>query len=562
MPRSALQRIAVDRLREDRGGGHRYLDMAIELRVRDTEELLIRVGGRWDRKRKRYVGPAEKSVVLHVHAGQVESARWFCKWLRGYIKRKHGPETERVWTLGLVGGRRGGKSYNLCAFIALAFVAIPGGMLWLVSPTQAETDELKDWFDAHLPSHWYRWRDDPHWRYTGIGGARIWLRTGFHPSALKRGRADIVGINEAQKTNERVRTTVRPATADTGGLVILAANPPESPIGQWVEDFHERTRAHQLHARVFNLDPRLNPIPAAESLEDMKAEVDDRTYRREVLGEFLPNTDAVFYGWSRLNVIAPQPGTDVTEQVMRRLLGLEGIEQWIGCDFQLMPHQVGIVERMHATCPHYDDPASTPGEPVWERREGVWMEDECIVEQGSEDDLIDSFEAAGYRAKNTVIIADASGLEHGSERINGVNSYSLFRRRGWLHIFTPVKDRESNPPIMERVMITNSRIVTADGRRHFFAVPELTELVKAFARAPMKSGGMPDRTSPFCHRYDGGTYPLCRLYPRSGVRGRVAFEPVGRGREAQSNDRRFDDPTDRARPDGRPVSRRALFRGI
>src|SRR5688572_4971071 len=110
---------SVAKLLEAKGTGDRFVDMGISLRLADvdelpngekrwrteTEEELIRLGGRWDTKAKRWAGEARTGVIYRVHRGQEQGARWLADWIR---RRCTGDWSSfrRVSSILLVGGRR------------------------------------------------------------------------------------------------------------------------------------------------------------------------------------------------------------------------------------------------------------------------------------------------------------------------------------------------------------------------------------------------------------------------------------------------------------------------
>lgn len=519
---ASVQRLSAATLAEDQSDGERFLDVCIELRVEVTEEVLIRVGGLWDRVERRYSGAPKQGIVLYVHRGQVTAARWFCTWLRGYLaggKEKHAAECRRVWSLLLHGGRRGGKSDWACKALALFLVAAVGSMVWACSPTLDETGELQEVFDRILPATWAIWREEDQ-RYLFVNGSRLWMRTGYKPKRLKRGRVDLVLLNEAQMMDEKVFITVRPATADTGGLTILAANPPDEPIGEWVSDFHDEARAGTRNAREFYFDPELNPHVERESLDDLKAELDEETYLRDVKGEFRPIGTRVLYCFSsRLNVYAtgflprefvPEAlRTDapmvelknITEAFTRRHFG-RPFARVTGVDVQKSPHMAAI-EREFFACPWGGDAVD-------------WTVDEHVPELANEDDLCDIL-LEQHRPEDVAIVLDASGWWQDADRTKGGDSAARFRKRGFKFVFRPDRDSEKNPPVLENCKVCNARVRTADQRRHSFVDPSCLRTIEALKKYPLKHGA-PDRRHKFAHIFDAWRYPMWRIWPRKEVR--------------------------------------------
>ncbi|MFH0902757.1 MAG: hypothetical protein V2A73_19170 [Pseudomonadota bacterium] len=537
MSRQSLERLVEERLDEQDGKGARYVDLALAVRAMGSEELLLAVGGKWDRKSRRFVGRAERVVTIHVHPGQVPVLRWFSRWLRGYHSGRRDPDCDRVWAVLLAGGRRGGKTYCAVLCAAAFAVATSSSILWAVSPAQPETDELRQTLEVMLPSSWYAWNEE--WQtYRLVNGSVLRLRSGYRPRSLKHGRIDIAFINEPQNQPERVYYLLRPATADSGGLVILAANPPEEAIGQWVEDFYDEAKAGKRPARVFDLDPTLNPIPASESLQDLEREVDKDTYDREIRGVFGIKHDRVWYAFSGSRVghileagIDPRDRStaipDVTARFVKQRIGSVDAEVIVSADFQRSPHMVALIWRA------FEDPTDPGGDPL------LWVVDEVVLEQADENDLIDALEARGLDGKKTVVIADASGDWQDADRTKGRGSFDIFRQRGWRWIYPPDAHAKRNPDVLESIRIGNARLKTADGKMHVFIAPCCLALVRAMKRWRFK-GGRPHKRSEHAHISDAFRYPLHRFYPRRRrASTRVDYQRIEQGQSQRRQEMSF-----------------------
>jgi len=431
MPKTSLLAKSLAKLLEHQAGSERYVDVCISLRVHETDEELIRVGGRWDRKAKRYVGDAGQVRVLHVHKGQLRAARWFAEWLR---RRATGDWKgfRRVWSALFVGGRRGGKSRLAVWAVCLFAVMKSGSESWCISPTQEETEELEKAIRETLPGPWFRYRGDPKWEYRIANGSVIRMLSGHKPSTLKRGRVDFALYNEGQLMSQKGYVQLRGATADSGGLTIIAANPPDTPIGRWIEDLYEKARAandnlatapandNLVKVAAFEFDPADNPFIEYQSLLDLAAEVDEHTFLREVRGVFVPIGDVVLYAWSDSETIRDVPAgfEDVTEAFTRQHLG-RAFKHVVGVDFQRTPHMAAVVLKI------YVDPADPERAPL------LWAVDEFVLSDADEDDVINALEAPGlgvrcpccadtaeaYLPAECAVIADASGEGEGLVRL-------------------------------------------------------------------------------------------------------------------------------------------------
>lgn len=505
MPRASLDHAVEALLAEDQGG--RYLDLRLDLTRQSTGEVLYSAGGRWDRGRKAFGGRAGARRVLGLHEGQLPAARWLAAWLRAWKAKEHVTENGRpCFSLALVGGRRGGKSVLAFRALMAFLVDAPRSIGWIVVPTYADMPEAEREVTEQIPSGWYGYREYE-WRLAN--GSELYIRSSHDPDTLKRGRCDVAIVNEAQKHAEEVYAILRPAIADRGGIVILTANPPSSARGEWVADFVERAKSGKVGSRVFELDPKLNPHVDYAALEGLRDELDERTYRREILGEFLARTDVVMFAFSPSELhgnVRPtgrgangEPLEDVTRQFTQRMLG-QPFERLHGMDFQARPYMAAATLRL------FRDPEDPNGDPL------VWFVDDVEVEQANEDDLVNALEARGYTGEDAVI-PDASGDYQDAARVKGHGSWDTLRSRGWRKLFFPVAGSKANPHKTERLAVANGLFRTASGKRRCFVDPKCAYLIRAL-RLWETRNGIPHWRSDYAHIVDAATYPLVRLFPR------------------------------------------------
>jgi hypothetical protein len=237
----------------------------------------------------------------------------------------------------------------------------------------------------------------------------------------------------------------------------------------------------------------------------MREELDDRTFRREILGEFLPREDVVFHAWSNANNgnIRPVPeveSADVTRQFTKKYLGLE-FDSILGLDFQRIPYPCAVELRA------FIDPDDPGGEPL------LWYTDVTIAEGGDERALSAALLDKGYDQKRTALIADASGSYQGIDRTKKIPSFDILWQCGWKHIFKPDQEMDKNPEVLERIRASNALMKNASGKRRLFSAPEnllLNEALKLWENR----NGVPYRRSVYAHLGDAATYPIWRFYPR------------------------------------------------
>lgn len=536
----------------------RYIDIAISVRLADVEhdstgrprwkpgsdEELLRVGGRWDRRKKRWSANQKRStrvLPLRFHRGQEEAARWFVEWLRRFV-RGDWRNYRRAYSVLLIGGRRSGKTHLACAAMIIFAVLNPKSLLWAISPTLETGDELDEAFREMLPRGWYTRRQAKTGRsttFTFANGSRLLLKSAVKPQRLKAGRVDLCLLNEAQELSKAAYVKVRAPIADRGGVVLMTANPPETPSGRWVEDFYNLAKASKIDAEVFELDPRNNPWINHEALLSMGKEIDAKSFERDVLGLFPPIGDIVFHAWSdRESIREPSPDwEDVTAQITKLKLG-RAAGYVVGMDFQLTPHMAAAVFKF------FREPSTDEIIP--------WIVDEVIVEDADENDLLDALEAIprwipgdgppedrdavtgetyrGWIERGTdseddpvhcAVVMDASAWWQDGKHEKNRQSDRVLASRRWSWCYRPrfEPEKRNNPEISERVKTTNAQLKTKEGRRRLFSCAHNLDVNKAMRSwENNKFTGQPNRRSQFAHACDAVSYVVYRFFGKPKVR--------------------------------------------
>jgi hypothetical protein len=343
---------------------------------------------------------------------------------------------------------------------------------------------------------------------------------------LKRGRVDFALYNEAQDMTKEGWIQVRGAIADQGGLVLLACNPPRAEIGRWIEDVYEQARAEKNYVTAFPVNARHNPFIEYAALTSMEADINDEvTYRREVLGEFMPIGDIVFHAWSDAESVADVPAhfDDITAEFTHKHLG-KAFGYIIGMDFQKTPHMVASIAKV------FVDPADPDRNPIY------WLVDEVVVDDADENELLDAIEATprwrqhGQRVESDcyhpqpdpdaagppthcAVVMDASGFFQDGEHKANRTSEKWLRARGWTWLYYPQIDSKRNPDIVERCKAANARLKAANGKRRLFSSRHLLHTNRAM-RSWENRTGTPYRNSPYAHVCDAVSYPVFRFWGR------------------------------------------------
>ncbi len=456
-------------------------------------------------------------LQVRCHPGQIETVEWFVEWLEAYML---GEDLDpAIYSCLLLGGTRAGKTWIAKSLMVAFTVAVPKARVWAVQEVEIErADELETELDELLPDAWFSKVGN---KYKCINGSTITIRSAKYPHKLKRGRCDFAFLNEAQNVPEAAHNMLRMRTADTGGLVLSAANPPnDNEQGEWVATFSEECKAgRRANAVCFHYVYRDNPHVSAAQLESLRSETDPRTYAIEVEGKVMPPSNAVMHAFSIADNIDPipeLPGLDVTEAFLKRK-GLGGNALDFACmDFQRSPHMAAVFGRAFV---NPDDPD----------RPLIYWRDEVLVELGDEHDLSDGLYDAGLDPATTVCIVDASGFWQDADRTKGGSSVDILRKCGWRRIFRPDRKAKKNPPVHERHKNDNRLFHSEDGSHIVRIDPRCVNLIESCKKWRRK-GGAPDKNSIHAHIGDSMGYGNWRLYPRRFQSKGVGYKRL-KGRE-------------------------------
>ncbi|HEU02884.1 hypothetical protein LCGC14_1116790 [marine sediment metagenome] len=524
MPRAASRDLYVRHLREGGRSSQRLVDLAVEFVDERDLSVLFTCGGRWDRKLKRWAeAPARSVLQVRVHPGQIETVLWFREWLAAYMT---GDDLAvAIYSILLLGGTRSGKTWLALRLMVAFAVAVPDARVWAVQEVEVErADELEVELDELLPDAWFTKAGN---KYKCANGTTITIRSAKYPQKLKRGRCDFAILNEGQNVSEDAHTRLRERTSDTGGLVVVAANPPnDDPIGEWIGEFAEACKAgRRKHALCFRFVYSDNTHVKQEQIAALEAETDPRTFAIEVKGEVLPPSNAVMHAFSRIENIdeVPEIG-DVTAAFLARCALGKGATHFVGLDFQRSPHMAGVVGRAFRNPADVDKPL-------------IYWHDEVIVDLGDEHDLSDGLYELGLDPATTVLICDASGDWQDADRTKGGSSFETLRKNGWRRIFRPDRKAKTNPPLHERFKNDNRLFHAQDGSHIVRIDPRCEKLIEC-CKKWRRRGGKPDRRSEHAHIGDSMSYANFRLYPRRFSGRGVGYKRL-KGRQRADQMRRF-----------------------
>lgn len=537
MPVSPNRRLLDDLEAQQTG---RYVDLCLVLRSLKTGETILWAGGRWDLVDKCWAKQEpESGRIVDLHEGQVPFAQWYARWLRDY--REGLP---RDCSLALAGGaRRGGKTYLLNLLLLATLIDVPAAKGsptrgWIVSAAHSERDEVDKYIHETLLPGWATYREWPRHSYRFAHGAEASNISADDPETLKRGRADVVLINEAQKMPSAVLTNAIGGTSDTGGIALLAANPPRRSKGEWLYDVQQDITdgIYDGVARYFHFDPKLNPWidhSAKSRVDKIVRRIDPAIAEADEDGIWKRPGELAYDVFGRNHNVrrAPDLG-DITEQFTRKRLGRSYV--YVGAyDPNDDPHHAGTIWKFYGTL---QDPI-------------LWCVDELLLagpEGGyGEEHFVATVGEKGYDPQSIVWVMDNSCFFQNSKHVkNGVVSYDYFKAAGYRCEMNqqPVPGsktwRGRNPDIELRVSLLNKLLHNHPERGPRLLVdPQCKALIEGFKSCKSKKVrhgyGPVGRHS---HVTDTAGYVAWWAFPRPG---RKLTGPIAVHGEPLFQDRSF-----------------------
>lgn len=482
----------------------RYIDLYLLFRRRKTGEILLKVGGRWDRLKGEFSDEkVERCHVIEVKEAQVPIVQRFAAWLAKFIA---GETRERILLTG--GNRRGGKSYIATACLVAIALAVPGAICWMVSPNLGKRDELERYVKDQTLAEWRAYRGMPEYRFTFVNGSTIQSITGDTADALKRGEATAILFNEPQDCPIDVVTYGLPALIDEGGVAIFAGNPARRFKGEWFNNLRQLVIDGTYRAGAFF------DVPAAENDSiDQEARqdfgellrlLDPRAANADDEGLWLPVGERAYPKWST-KLIGEPPAYDVGD-ITARICHRELFVPYrfiAGGDFQGRPHQAAVIYRL------------------FENKDGAvifWIVDELVVE-GTELHLSDAALDAGYTPENLVWIPDASGSFQDGPHSGNSTSFDLLRSQRWnvvapTEIRRPDRSRHAKNPDIDRRLGLMYRVMEQARLR---VAPKCTWTIASFKECPLGASryGKKRPYGVHAHITDAACYPVWRLEPKA-----------------------------------------------
>jgi hypothetical protein len=513
---------------------NRYVEALLVVESHLGEEI-FRVGGCWDRELQRYVDRPCAEHRVKLQESQLELGRAMGRW---FALQRDGKRRPRILMGG--GNRGSGKTWFLAGvgFVAMG-LAFPGDWQFGINISAKQKRECIQAIREAARPEWIQgdiadFRDP---RTQFVTGSTICWLTAQNPRAIRQAGLSIryVLINEGQDQPQAVAINSIAAIRNTGGLVGVATNPPQTERSDWVASWWSGIEAGDLNGEKYFVDNKLNRTIDQEAVGDIAPflyAIDREAGDADGAGIFRLSGPIAYPGFSPLPSNRgghigdpPQVGwVDVTRDLTGVFTGSDfGFDFVCGLDFQREPGVIGSIAK------------------IYRAEDGRLVL--CIIDtigvRGVESDFSQALHAAGYRpapgmdGPTVLLIGDGTGARQNAEHRKGhPTSFIAMRADGW-KIAGPMKHWKHGIPWNPLVKDSRAQMHALFEAKQVLFSPRCKEasegfpsLVESFRSAKVgPKGGLVERGH-YQHGPDGVRYLCWAFLPRP-----QPMKPQGMDRE-------------------------------
>jgi len=376
----------------------------------------------------------------------------------------------------VVAGRRFGKTFLSTVELITNAIKDRDRMCWYVAPTYKAAKEIAwDMLIGSLPREYIRRTNETSLTVDLINGSTISLKGGEKPDNLRGRSLDFVVLDEFSDMRPEVWSEViRPSLSDrntegnkTRALFIGTPKGRNHFYDLWtrgVDGISDWSGFQFTTIDGGNVEP--------QEVESAKRDLDERTFNQEYNAQFVNYSGIIYYNFER--------DQSVNKQVD------DGSMLHIGMDFNLDPMSAVVSIR---------------------DKSDIRVIDEIVIYSSNTDEMVDEIKTR-YPARPICIYPDPAARQRKTSA-GGRTDLSILQNAGF-----SVKCRERHTTVRDRINAVNSRLMSADGKRHLIFDPKCKQTIKSLERQTYKEGtNQPDKDSGYDHMNDALGYLVDFLYP-------------------------------------------------
>ena len=374
----------------------------------------------------------------------------------------------------LISGRRFGKTY-LCISEMMKYASQVNQNIWYCAPTFKMARDIC-WLPLKQILHQFNWVDDINESNLTIkirkSNSRISLKGCENFDNLRGTGINFLIMDEFADIPELAWSEVlRAAVADTEGKVLFTGSP--RGYGNWSYRMYLKGKQDK-EWDSFQFTTLQGGRVSKEEIERAKEDLDIRTFRQEFEGTFENYAGAVYYNF--------HPVDNVIEKEIDWKKPLH-----IGMDFNVDPMSCAVAQI---------------------DKDKIYFIDEIVVYSSNTDEMCQEIRDR-YGTKMPIFIYPDPACRQRKTSAGGKTDLSILQNAGF-----NVKAKFKHTPIRDRVNNVNSRLKSADGKRHIFVSNTCKLMIKGLQQQIYKIGtNIPDKEQGYDHMNDAIGYLIDVVKP-------------------------------------------------
>ena len=375
----------------------------------------------------------------------------------------------------LISGRRFGKTF-LCITEMMKYACQVNKNIWYVAPTFKMAREIV-WSKLKQMLHDFNWIDSINETNLSIKikktGSIISLKGCENYDALRGVGLDFLILDEFADIEEKAWTEVlRASVADTLGHVLMCGSP--KGYGNWSYRMYLKGQGEDKEWKSFQYTTLQGGMVSEEELDQAKQDVDIRTYRQEFEGTFENYAGSVYYNF--------HPVENVKHSNIDWSKPLH-----IGLDFNVDPMSASVCQI---------------------EKDIVHFKDEIVIYSSNTDEMVEEIRNR-YGSKMKIFVYPDPACRQRKTSAGGRTDLTILQNAGF-----NVKCKLKHSPVRDRINAVNSRLKSANGKRHIFVNPSCKIIIKGLQRQIYKENtNIPDKEEGFDHMNDSIGYCIEIIKP-------------------------------------------------
>ena len=374
----------------------------------------------------------------------------------------------------LISGRRFGKTY-LCISEMMKYASQVNQNIWYCAPTFKMARDIC-WLPLKQILHEFNWVDEINESNLTIkirkSNSRISLKGCENFDNLRGTGINFLIMDEFADIPELAWSEVlRASVADTEGKVLFTGSP--RGYGNWSYRMYLKGKQDK-DWDSFQFTTLQGGRVSKEEIERAKEDLDIRTFRQEFEGTFENYAGAVYYNF--------HPVDNVIEKEIDWKKPLH-----IGMDFNVDPMSCAVAQI---------------------DKDKIYFIDEIVVYSSNTDEMCQEIRDR-YGTKMPIFIYPDPACRQRKTSAGGKTDLSILQNAGF-----NVKAKFKHTPIRDRVNNVNSRLKSADGKRHIFVSKTCKLMIKGLQQQIYKIGtNIPDKEQGYDHMNDAIGYLIDVVKP-------------------------------------------------